>query len=163
RGGNSRRQLEEATRGGNSRRQLEEQHRIDRHDARCAASDTAACASKTLFYTVARSVTRQAFIHPQRVIASDDLARAFQARVACPALPATGVQWVVRPVAQWVVRHVALAWTSYCAACAAWEAAPPRFLGHPNLPHSRDKRGHIVVTSTEQAISRAPPQRGFVV
>src|SRR5215831_21034545 len=59
-------------------------------------------------------------------------------------------------VAQWALRQVALAWKRYFAACAAWEADPSRFLGHPKLPNYLDKRGRNLLTSTEQAISRAP-------
>jgi transposase len=66
-------------------------------------------------------------------------------------------------VAQWVLRHVTLAWTSYFAACAAWQADPSRFLGHPQLPKYRDKQGRNLLTYTEQAISRAPKNRGYVV
>jgi putative transposase len=134
--------------------QLVEQHRIDRHDARFAAIDAAAFAAKNL-YNVALYVTRQAFIHQQRMISYEDLARDLKASVEFQALPAK--------VAQWVLRQVALAWKSYFAACAAWEADPSRFLGHPKLPKYLDKRGRNVLTYTEQAISRAPKNRGFVV
>jgi putative transposase len=43
------------------------------------------------------------------------------------------------------------------------EADPSRFLGHPKLPKYLDKRGRNLLTYTEQAISRAPQHRGFVV
>jgi len=66
-------------------------------------------------------------------------------------------------VAQWVLKQVALAWKSYFAACAAWQADPSRFLGHPKLPKYLDKRGRNLLTYTEQAISRAPKHRGYVV
>ena len=66
-------------------------------------------------------------------------------------------------VAQWVLRQVALAWKSYFAACRAWEADPSHFLGHPELPKYLDKRGRNLLTYTEQAISRAPRNRGYVV
>src|SRR5262249_4466573 len=64
---------------------------------------------------------------------------------------------------QWVLRQVALAWTSYLAACAAWEADPSRCLGHPTLPTYLDTQGRNLLTYTEQAISRAPHNRGYVV
>ena len=60
-------------------------------------------------------------------------------------------------------RQVALAWKSYFAACAAWEADPTRFLGHPKLPKYLDKQGRNLLTYTEQAISRAPKNRGYVI
>jgi putative transposase len=58
---------------------------------------------------------------------------------------------------------VALAWKSYFAACAAWEADPTHFLGHPKLPKYLPKQGRNLLTYTEQAISRAPRHRGYVV
>ena len=121
---------------------LVEQHRIDRHDTRFAAIDVAAFASKNL-YNAALYGTRQAFIHQQRIITYEELARDLKASVEFRALPAK--------VAQWVLRQVALAWKSYFAACAAWEADPSRFLGHPKLPKYLDKRGRNLLTYTEQA------------
>jgi putative transposase len=133
---------------------LVEQHRIDRYDARFAAIDAAAFASKNL-YNAALYLTRQAFIHQQQVISYEELARDMKTSVEFRALPAK--------VAQWVLRQVALAWKSYFAACAAWEVNPSRFLGHPKLPKYLDKRGRNLLTYTEQAISRAPKNRGYVV
>ncbi len=134
--------------------QLVEQHRIDGHDPRFAAIDAAAFASKNL-YNAALYLTRQAFIHQSRVISYEELAREMKTAEAYRALPAK--------VAQWVVRQVALAWKSYFAACAAWEADPSRFVGHPKLPKYLDKPGRNLLTYTEQAISRAPRNRGYVV
>jgi putative transposase len=98
---------------------LVEQHCIDRHDPRFVAIDAAAFASKNL-YNAALYLTRQAFIHERRVVAYEDLAHDMKATDPYRALPAK--------VAQWVLRQVALAWKSYFAACAAWEANPSRFL-----------------------------------
>jgi IS605 OrfB family transposase len=131
-----------------------EQHRIDRHDPRFAAIDAAAFASKHL-YNAALYLTRQAFIHQQRIVTYEELARDMKTSVEYRALPAK--------VAQWVLRQVALAWKSYFAACAAWEADPSRFLGHPKLPKYLDKQGRNLLIYTEQAISRAPKNRGYVV
>jgi putative transposase len=133
---------------------LVEQHRIDRHDARFAAIDAAAFASKHL-YNAALYVTRQAFIHQQQMLSYEELARDMKTSAEYRALPAK--------VAQWVLGQVALAWTSYFAACAAWEANPSRFLGHPKLPKYLDKRGRNLLTYTEQAISRSSKNRGYVV
>jgi hypothetical protein len=133
---------------------LVEQHRIDRHDARFAAIDAAAFASKHL-YNAALYLTRQAFIHQQQIITYEELARDMKASVEFRALPAK--------VAQWVLRQVALAWKRYFAACAAWEANPSRFLGHPKPPRYLDKRGRNLLTYTEQAISCSPKNRGYVV
>jgi putative transposase len=134
--------------------QLVEQHRIDRYDPRFAAIDAAAFASKHL-YNAALYLTRQAFIHEGRVISYEELAREMKTSEEYRALPAK--------VAQWALRQVALAWKSYFAACAAWEANPSRFLGHPKLPKYLDKQGRNLLTYTEQAISRSPKNRGYVV
>jgi transposase len=133
---------------------LVEQHRIDRHDPRFAAIDTAAFASKNR-YNLALYHTRQAFIHQHRVLTYEEMARDLKTEEAYRALPAK--------VAQWVLRQVAFAWQSYFAACAAWAANPSRCLGHPKLPKYLDKQGRNLLTYTEQAISRAPKNRGYVV
>jgi putative transposase len=134
--------------------QLVEQHCIDCHDPRRPAIDVAAFASKHLD-NAALYVTRQAFLHEGRVVSYEDLARELKTRAEYRALPAK--------VAQWVLRQVTLAWKSYFAACAAWEADPSRFVGHPKLPKYLDKRGRNLLTYTEQAISRAPKHRGYGV
>lgn len=133
---------------------LVEQHRIDRHDPRWRAIDAAAFASKNL-YNTALYVARQAFIHQRHIVPYEDLARELKTAEVYRALPAK--------VAQWVLKQVALAWKSYFAACAAWEADPSHFLGHPKLPKYLDKQGRNLLTYTEQAISRAPKNRGYVV
>jgi putative transposase len=133
---------------------LVEQHRIDRHDPRWQAIDAAAFASKNL-YNAALYVTRQAFIHQQRVITYPELAREMKTTEQYRALP--------RKVSQWVLKQVALAWQGYFAACAAWEADPSRFLGHPRLPRYLDQQGRNLLTYTDQAISHAPKHRGYVV
>jgi putative transposase len=133
---------------------LVEQHRIDCHDARFAVIDAEAFASKNL-YNAALYATRQAFIHEGRIVSYEDLARDLKTSAEYRALPAK--------VAQWVLKQVALAWKSYFAACAAWEADPSRFLGYPKLPKYLPKLGRNLLTYTEQAISRAPRNRGYVV
>ena len=40
---------------------------------------------------------------------------------------------------------------------------PSTFLGHPKLPKYLPKQGRNLLTYTEQAISRAPKNRGYVV
>ncbi len=104
---------------------LVERHVIKRADPRFKVIDAAAFASKHL-YNAALYVTRQAFIHEGRVVTYEDLARDLKTSAEYRALPAK--------VAQWVLRQVALAWTSYFAACQAWQADPTKFLGHPKLP-----------------------------
>jgi putative transposase len=133
---------------------LVERHVIKRADPRFKVIDQAAFASKNL-YNAALYVTRQAFIHEGRAVTYEDLARDLKTSTAYRALPAK--------VAQWVLRQVALAWTSYFAACAAWQADPTKFLGHPKLPKYLPKQGRNLLTYSEQAISRAPTNRGYVV
>jgi putative transposase len=134
--------------------QLVEQQRIDRGDLRFPIVDVAAFASKNL-YNAALFVTRQAFIHEQRVIAYPQLAREMKTTAEYRALP--------RKVSQWVVKQVSLAWKSYFAACAAWDADPRRFLGHPKLPQYRDKQGRNLLTYTLQALSRPALRHGMIV
>jgi hypothetical protein len=89
---------------------LVEQQVIKRAAPRFAAIDRAACASKHRS-NAARYVTRHAFIHEGRVVTDEDLARDLKTSAEYRALPAR--------VAQWVLRQVARAWTSYFAACQA--------------------------------------------
>jgi putative transposase len=133
--------------------QLVEQHRIDRHDPRFAPIDAAAFASKNL-YNAALYVMRQRFLAIQTVITYSDLDKLMQPTEQYQALPAK--------VAQWVLKQVALAWTSYQAACAAWNADPSTFLGHPKPPKYLDTRGRNLLTYTEQAISRVKIRAGVV-
>jgi len=134
--------------------QLVEQHRIDRHDPRWAAIDTAAFASKNL-YNAALYLTRQAYIKDHTVLGWGEMDKLPQPTDEYRALPSK--------VAQWVMRQVALAWKTYFAACAAWEAAPSRFFGHPKLPKYHDKKGRNLLIYTEQAISRHPGNAGWII
>jgi hypothetical protein len=109
---------------------LVERHRIDRHDTRFAAI-AAAFTSKHRYnaalYATGRRSSTSARCSPSKSW------RDMKASAEFRALPAK--------VAQWVLRQVALAWKSYFAACAAWEADSARFLGRPKLPKYLDKRG----------------------
>lgn len=133
---------------------LVEQHRIDRHDPRWQAVDTATFASKNL-YNAAMYIKRQAYISDQVVIANRDLDKQMQAMHEYHALPAK--------VAQWVLKQVCYAWDSYFAAVAAWTANPDKFLGHPKLPRYLDKQGRNLLVYTTQAISCDPKNRGWIV
>ncbi len=124
--------------------QLVEQHRIDRHDPRWATIDAAAFASKNL-YNAALYLTRQAYITDHAVLSYGELDKLLQPTDDYRALPAK--------VAQWVLKQVCLAWTSYFAACREWEVNPKKFQGHPKLPKYRDKQGRNLLTYTIQAIS----------
>jgi putative transposase len=134
--------------------QLVEQHRIDRHDLRWAAIDGAAFASKNL-YNAALYLTRQAYIKDHTVISYNALDTLMQPAEQYRILPAK--------VAQWVLKQVCLAWTSYFAACRAWEEHPETFLGHPKLPKYLPKPGRNLLTYTTQAISRNPTNAGWIV
>lgn len=133
---------------------LVEQHRIDCHDARFAVIDAAAFASKNL-YNATLYLTRQAYIKDHTVITYPSLDKLMQPMDEYRALPAK--------VAQWVLKQVAQAWTNYFKAYAAWETDPSRFLGHPKLPNYLPKQGRNLLIYTEQALSHAPKNRGFVV
>jgi len=135
--------------------QLVEQHRIDGHDPRWKAIDVAAFASKNL-YNAALYLTRQAYIKQDHaIIAYVELDKLLHSTAEYRALPAK--------VAQWVLKQVTLAWKSYFAACQEWAVDPGRFWGHPKLPKYLDKRGRNLLIYTEQAISRAPKNAGWLV
>jgi putative transposase len=134
--------------------QLVEQHRIDRHDPHWAAIDAAAFASKNL-YNAALYLTRQAYITDHTVLSYGELDRLLQPTAEYRALPAK--------VAQWVLKQVCLAWTSYFAACREWEVNPKKFQGHPKLPKYRDKQGRNLLTYTIQAISCHSKNAGWIV
>jgi putative transposase len=135
--------------------QLVEQHRIDRYDPRWGAIDAATFASKNL-YNAALYLTRQAYIHQKhRVIEYGELDVRMQLTEQYRALPAK--------VAQWVLKHVCLAWKSYCAANAEYTRAPENFLGPPKLPRYLPKQGRNLLTYTIQAISRNPKNAGWII
>ena len=133
---------------------LVERHLVKRSDPRFPAPYAAAIASKHL-YNAALSVTRQALIHEGSFVTYQERARDLKTSVQYRALPATA--------AQWVPRQVACAWSSYFVACRAWQADPTKFLGHPKPPHYLPKLGRNLLVYTEQAISRAPANRGAVM
>lgn len=136
--------------------QLVEQHRIDRHDPRWQAIDAASFASKNL-YNATLWQTRQAYVFQNHTVLSySALDKLMQPTEAYRALPAK--------VAQWVLKQVALAWTSYFAVMAAYAAHPETFSGHPGLPDYLDKqKGRNLLVYTDQAISRDPKNAGWVV
>ncbi len=134
--------------------QLVEQHRIDRHDPHWTAIDAAAFASKNL-YNAALYLTRQAYITDHTILSYGELDRLLQPTAEYRALPAK--------VAQWVLKQVCLAWTSYFAACREWEVNPKKFQGHPKLPKYRDKQGRNLLTYTIQAISCHSKNAGWIV
>jgi putative transposase len=72
--------------------QVVERHRIDRHDSRWAAIDTAAFASKNL-YNAALYLTRQAYMHQEHtVLGYPELDKLMQPTAEYRALPAKVAQ-----------------------------------------------------------------------
>lgn len=135
--------------------QLTEQHRIGRFDPRLPELDTVCFASKNL-YNAALYQMRQAFIFQNHTrIPYEDLDKLMQPTDEYRALPAK--------VAQQVLRQVCLAWKSYFAAVAEYRKHPAKFLGHPKLPKYLDKHGRNVLVFTEQAISQAKKNEGWIL
>jgi len=134
---------------------LTEQHRIDRFDPRWPELDTVCFASKHL-YNAALYQMRQAYIFQQQHrIAYEDLDKLMQPTAEYRALPAK--------VAQQVLRQVCLAWKSYFASVTEYRKHPAKFLGHPKLPKYLDKQGRNVLVFTEQAISQAKKNEGWIL
>src|SRR5260370_4128352 len=81
--------------------------------------------------------------------------------------PAEQYRVLPAKVAQWVLKQVCLAWTSYFAACRAWEAHRETLRGNPKLPKSLPKSlpkpGRNLLTYTTQAISRNRKNAGWIV
>ncbi|HEX3271865.1 MAG TPA: transposase [Ktedonobacterales bacterium] len=135
--------------------QLVERHVIKRADPRFAAIDAASFASKNL-YNAANYVVRQSFIHEGVYLNYDEMHHRMKDHEVYQALPAK--------VAQWVLRLLEKNWLSYFAACAAWQADPSKFLGHPKLPGYKDKqRGRNLLIYTTQALSVPALRAGWIV
>jgi hypothetical protein len=108
------------------RMQLVAQQRLDGHDPRWKAIAGAAFASKHLDHA-ALYLTRQADITQDHAsIPSGDRDTLMHSTAQYRALPAK--------VAQWVLKHVTLAWKSSVAAGQEWAVDPGTFCGHPKLP-----------------------------
>jgi putative transposase len=135
--------------------QLVERHVIKRADPRFAAIDAASFASKNL-YNAANYVVRQSFIHEGVYLNYYEMHHRMKDHEVYQALPAK--------VAQWVLRLLEKNWLSYFAACAAWQADPSKFLGHPKLPGYKDKqRGRNLLIYTTQALSVPALRAGWIV
>ena len=135
--------------------QLTEQHRIDRFDPRWPAIDAACFASKNL-YNAALYQMRQAYIfQDHKRILYEALDTSMQPTEEYRALPAK--------VAQWVLKQVCAAWKSYFAAIAEYRRHPAKFLGHPKLPKYLEKQGRNLLVFTDQAISQAKKNEGWIL
>lgn len=134
--------------------QLVEQTRIDRHDPRWAAIDAACFASKNL-YNATLYVMRQQFIANHYVFPFGELDMLLSPTVQYQAVP--------RKVAQWVLKQVCAAWSSYKAAMADYRQHPEKYKGHPKLPKYLNKHGRNLLVYTDQAISRDPKNAGWII
>jgi IS605 OrfB family transposase len=126
--------------------QLVEQHVISRTDARFAAIDGAAFASKNL-YNAALYEIRQAFILEGKYLPYEEMDKRMKQHEAYKALPAK--------VAQQVLRQLDKNWKSFFEAREAYKENPSKFLGRPKLPKYKQKtEGRNILIYTDQAISR---------
>jgi putative transposase len=134
--------------------QLVERHVIKRTDARFAAIDVAAFASKNL-YNAANFLVRQSFIREGTYLDYFEMHRRMKDHEAYQALPAK--------VAQWVLRLLDQNWQSFFAAMAAWQVDPSQFLGRPKLPGYKDKQhGRYLLVYTIQALSIPALRQGLI-
>jgi IS605 OrfB family transposase len=136
--------------------QLVEQHVISRTDARFAAIDGAAFASKNL-YNAALYEIRQAFILEGKYLPYEEMDKRMKHHEAYKALPAK--------VAQQVLRQLDKNWKSFFEAREAYKENPSKFLGRPKLPKYKHKtEGRNILIYTDQAISRGKKglKRGII-
>ncbi len=134
--------------------QLVEQHRIDKHDPRWKAIDVAAFASKNL-YNAVLFLKRQAFIHEKKILLLSEVYQSAKDTSEYRALPAK--------VSNWVIQQVFAAWSSYFAACKAYEENPAKFLGHPKLPNYLEKDGRNLLSYEDKAFSRNKKNAGLIL
>jgi putative transposase len=140
---------------GENAMQLVERHVINRADPRFSAIDRAAFASKNL-YNAANYIVRRCFIAEGFYLDYHETHRRMKDHEAYQTLPAK--------VAQWVLRMLDKNRQSYCAACAAWQEDPSKFLGHPKLPGYKNKqRGRNLLIYTIQALSVPALRQGIIV
>lgn len=133
---------------------LVEQHMIDNNDARYAAIDRAAFASKNL-YNLANYHMRQSFIHKYVYLNYARVYHLIKSHEAYQALP--------RKVSNDVLRLLDKNWKAYFKAVEAWNVDPGKFLGHPKLPKYKDKqKGRNVLVYDIQALSRKGLKRGLI-
>jgi IS605 OrfB family transposase len=125
---------------------LVEQHVIQKKDARYAAIDAAAFASKNL-YNAALYEMRQTFFATNTSLSYPVLDKRMQSHEAYQALPAK--------VAQHVLKQVTTAWTCFWLALQEYKVNPVKFLGRPHLPKYLHKtQGRNLLIYTMQAVSR---------
>ena len=110
---------------------LVEQHVISRTDARFAAIDDAAFASKNL-YNAALYEIRQAFILEGKYLPYEEMDKRMKQHEAYKALPAK--------VAQQVLRQLDKNWKSFFEAREAYKENPSKFLGRPKLAMRTSRR-----------------------
>ena len=131
-----------------------EQHRIDQHDPRWHAIDQAAFASKNL-YNVVQYRKRHAFIHEKIILTLGAIYHEVKDTPEYRALPAK--------VSNWVIQQVFAAWSSYFAACKAYQAKPAKFLGHPKVPKYLPKQGRNLLSYEDKAFSHNKKNAGLIL
>ncbi len=134
--------------------QLVKQHRIDKTDPRWKCIDPAAFASKHL-YNAVLFLKRQAFIHEKKILSLSEVYHAVKDTPEYRALPAK--------VSNWVIQQVFAAWSSYFAACQAYDENPAKFLGHLKLPQYLDKDGRNLLSYEDKAFSRNKKNAGLIL
>ena len=118
--------------------QLVEKHVIKKTDARFAAIDHAAFASKNL-YNAALYEIRQHFIFTGEYLNYNTLDTIMQKHEAYRALPTK--------VSQQVLKLLDKNWKSFFAALRAYKDDPYKFKGRPKLPGYKDKKEDPLLSS----------------
>jgi putative transposase len=135
--------------------QLVEQHIIRRTDARYAAIDAAAFASKNL-YNAANYLVRQSFIHEGVYLGYAEVFHRIKDHEAYGALP--------RKVSNDVLRQLDKNWRAFFQALVAWQEDSSKFLGRPKLPGYKHKQtGRNILIYDIQALSAPALRRGEVI
>jgi len=136
--------------------QLTEQHLICKSDARYAAIDAAAFASKNL-YNQAMYQFRQAYFHEGRYLSYAEVFQRVKHLDCYQALP--------RKVSNSILILIDKNWRSFRNALAQWYEHPEKFTGRPSLPGYKPKeKGRNILIYDVQAIGkRAFKQTGKLV
>lgn len=136
--------------------QLTKQHSISKSDARYAAIDAAAFASKNL-YNQAVYQFRQAYIHEGRYLSYTEVFHRVKHLDCYQALP--------RKVSNSILILIDKNWRSFRKALAQWCEHPEKFTGRPSLPGYKPKeKGRNILIYDVQAIGkRAFKQTGKLV
>jgi len=134
--------------------QLVEQHLIRKTDARYAAIDRAAFASKNL-YNQANYHIRQAYIHEGKYLPYAEIFHRLKHHEAYCALP--------RKVSNSILIQLHQNWIAFFKGNQAYQQDPSQFVGRPKLPKYKDKqKGRNLLIYDLQAISKKALKRGMI-